>query len=168
LPHMAYLARLFIGPVTGVSSIWKKHKADTPLIADEFRGFLNGDRASAYLSFSGNAKPDAFVLRAIGTQMRVEANLFEPPRLVAKKARKGEPALMTLVDGVAESRAVFAGSFGGLYRKLAGSSSYDGMKAFIGEIYAAIRNGTPPPVSLDEIDELSTLIDRLIEPALRI
>ena len=162
LPHMAYLARMFVGPIANVSSIWKKHKSDTPLTADEFRGLLNGERATAYLSFSGNAKPDAFLVRAIGTRMRVEANLFEPPKFVAKRARRGEPALMTLADGVAELRSVFAGSVGGLYRKLAGASSYDGMTEFIGEIYEAIGTGTPPPVTLDEMEELSALIDRLI------
>ena len=168
LPHMVYLARMFVGPIANVSSIWRKHKAGTPLVADEFRGFLNAERATAYLSFSGNAQPDAFLIRAIGTRMRVEANLFEPPKLVAKKARRGEPALMTLVDGVAESRSTFAGSFGGLYRKLAGTSSYDGMTEFIGEIYAAIESGAPPPVTLEEIDELSATIDRLVGPERRI
>jgi predicted dehydrogenase len=168
LPHMVYLARMFVGPIADVSSIWKKHKLDTPLVADEFRGFLNAERATAYLSFSGNAQPDAFLIRAIGTRMRVEANLFEPPKLVAKKARRGEPALMTLVDGVAESRSVFAGSVGGLYRKLAGTSSYDGMTEFIGEIYQAIETGTQPPVTLDEMDELSALFDRLVGAERRI
>ena len=168
LPHMAYLARMFVGPVANVSTIWKKRKADTPLVADEFRALLNAERATAYLSFSGAAQPDAFLIRAIGTRMRVEANLFEPPKVVTKKARRGEPALMTLIDGVAESRSVFTGSFGGLYRKLAGTSSYDGMNEFIGEIYEAIETGTPPPVTLDEIDELSALIDRLVGSERRI
>jgi predicted dehydrogenase len=163
LPHMVYLAQMFVGPISDVASNWRKHNPDTPLVADEFRGFLAGERASAYLSFSGNAKPDAFLVRIVGTRMRVETNLFEPPRLVMKKARGGEPALMTLVDGVAESKAIFAGSFGGLYRKLAGRSSYDGMKEFIGEVYDAIANGTSPPVTLDELEELSTLIDRLVK-----
>jgi predicted dehydrogenase len=168
LPHMSYLARMFVGPVAEVSSIWRKRRPDTPLVADEFRALLSAERATAYLSFSGSAQPDAFLIRAIGTRMRVEANLFEPPKLVAKRARRGEPALMTLVDGVAESRSVFVGSFGGLYRKLAGTSSYDGMAEFIGEIYGAIETGAPQPVTLDEIDELSALIDRLVGSERRI
>jgi predicted dehydrogenase len=162
LPHMVYLARMFVGPTSSASSIWRKHARGSPLAADEFRGFLDGERATGYLSFSGNAKPDAFLLRLVGTRMRVETNLFEPPRLVMKKARRGEPALMTLVDGLAESKAVFSGSFGGLYRKLGGRSSYDGMREFIGEVYDAVEKGTPPPVTMDEIEELSALIDRLV------
>ena len=168
LPHLVYLARMFVGPIAEVQSVWKKHKSATPLEADEFRALLHAERATAYLSFSGNAQPDAFILRAIGTRARVEANLFEPPKLVVKRARRGEPALMTLVDGVAESKSVFSGSVGGLYRKLAGTSSYDGMDEFIGEIYNAVATGTAPPVSLDEIDELSAVIERLVGSQRRI
>ena len=50
-----------------------------------------------------------------------------------------------------------------LYRKLAGRSSYDGMREFIGEVYDAIANGRPPPVTLEEIEELSALIGRLVD-----
>ncbi len=107
LPHLVYLARMFVGPIAEVQSVWKKHKSATPLEADEFRALLHAERATAYLSFSGNAQPDAFILRAIGTRARVEANLFEPPKLVVKRARRGEPALMTLVDGVAEFEISF-------------------------------------------------------------
>ena len=138
LPHMVYLARMFVGPIAEVQSIWKKHKSDTPLVADEFRALLNAERATAYLSFSGNAQPDAFLLRAIGTRTRVEANLFEPPKLVVKRARRGEPALMTLVDGVAESRSVFAAALAASIASLQGRElrRHD---EFIGEIYKASR-----------------------------
>ena len=161
LPHMAYLAHMFAGPIVDVRTTWAKHKIATPLPADEFRGLMRGDRATAYLSFSGNAGPDAFLVRLIGTRMRVESNLFEPPRLTTKRTRRGEPALMSFVDGVVESGDVFKGSFAGLYRKLGGISSYDGLPEFIAETYRALELGQPQPIGLDEIEEIVSLVDRL-------
>ena len=129
--------------------------------ADEFRGLIRGERATAYVSFSGNAQPDGFLIRVMGTRMRVEANLFEPPRVVVKRSRSGEPALMTLVDGIAESRQVLAGSVAGLLRKLGGTSSYDGLKEMISRTYRTIELQEEQPIPLDEIDAVAHLVERL-------
>jgi predicted dehydrogenase len=161
LPHIAYLAYIFTGPVNDVRTVWTKHNQDAPLPSDEFRGLIKGERATAYVSFSGNAQPNAFLVRVAGTQMRVEANLFEPPRVTAKRVRPGEPVLATLVDGIVESRDVLWGTVAGFCRKLAGTSSYDGMREFIARAYRALEERQPQPVSLEEINEVALLVDRL-------
>jgi predicted dehydrogenase len=161
LPHIAYLAYMFTGPVKDVRTVWTKHNSDTPLPSDEFRGLIKGERTTAYVSFSGNAQPNAFLVRVAGTQMRVEANLFEPPRITSKRFRPSEPALATLVDGIAESRDVLWGTVAGFCRKLAGTSSYDGMHEFIARTYRALELHQPQPVSLEEINEVTLLVDRL-------
>ena len=102
LPHIAYLAYMFTGEALDVRTVWRKRITDSPLPADEFRGLIKGERASGFVSFNGGAKIEGLWLRVVGTQMRVEANLYEPPRLVRRRFRKGEPALMTLVDGISE------------------------------------------------------------------
>lgn len=161
LPHIAYLVYVFTGKIRDVHTEWAKHKSCTPLPADEFRGIIKGERATAYVSFSGNAQPDGFLVRVVGTRMRVEANLYEPPRLVIKRSRHGEPALMTLLDGIIESRQVLTGSVAGFLRKLAGTSSYDGFKEMISKTYRAIELRVSQPVSLDEIDATAQLVGRL-------
>ncbi len=161
LPHIAYLAYIFTGKIIDVRTHWMKHKIDSPLPVDEFRGLIKGERTTAYVSFSGNAQPDGFLIRVIGTRMRVEANLFEPPRLIIKRSRSGEPALMTLLDGIAESRQVLAGSVAGFLRKLGGTSSYDGLKEMISRTYRAIELHEPQPIPLDEIDAVAHLVELL-------
>ena len=161
LPHIAYLAYMFTGEILDVRTVWQKRIADSPLPADEFRGLIKGKRASAYLSFNGSAKIEGLWLRVVGTQMRVEANLYEPPRLVRRRFRKGEPALMTLVDGISESRDVLRGSVTGFIRKLAGRSSYDGLAEFFASIYRALESRQPQPISLDEIDHTCALTEKL-------
>jgi hypothetical protein len=93
--------------------------------------------------------------------MRVEVNLYEPPRLIIKRSRSGEPALATLVDGLVEARQVLAGSVSGFLRKLGGTSSYDGLGEMISRTYRAIQLHEPQPISLNEIDDVARLIDRL-------
>ncbi|MGJ4940733.1 Gfo/Idh/MocA family protein [Bradyrhizobium sp. HKCCYLS1011] len=161
LPHIAYLAYMFTGKALAVNAVWTKHTKCTPLPADEFRGLIKGERTTAFVSFSGNAQPDGFLIRVIGTRMRVEANLYEPPKVVSKRLRKGEPALMTVVDGIAEARQVLTGSIGGFVRKLAGQSSYDGMKDMLAATYRSIELKQPQPISLQELDEIAQLADQL-------
>jgi predicted dehydrogenase len=168
LPHIAYLAYMFTGPVVDMRTIWEKRSSASPLPADEFRGFIKGERATAYVSFSGNAQPDGFLVRVMGTKMRVETNLYEPPRLTVRQSRPGEPALMSLLDGIVESRDVFRGTVAGFWRKLGGKSSYDGLLELFVRTYGALAEHGPQPVPLDEIDEVARLVDRFTVPDLKL
>jgi hypothetical protein len=151
---------MFVGPINDLQTTWIKHTSETLLPWDEFRGLLRGERATAYVSFSGNAQPDGFWIRVIGTRAHVEVNLFEPPRLTVRRARVGEPALMRLVDGLAESRDVFKGATASFWRKLAGTSSYDGLAELIARTYSTLEKKAPPPVTLEDIDAAARLLDR--------
>lgn len=101
LTHIAYLTYMFTGSVIDMRTTWSKRSKDSPLPADEFRAFIKGARATAYVAFNGNARPYGFWIRVTGTKMHAEANLFEPPRLAIRRLRDGEPAVMSLIDGVA-------------------------------------------------------------------
>jgi predicted dehydrogenase len=160
LPHIAYLAYMFVAPIIDLRTIWNKHKKDTPLPTDEFCALIKGERATAYVSFSGNAQPDGFWIRVAGTRMHVEANMFEPPRLTVRRPRSGEHALGTLVDGITESRDVLRTSIASFWRKLGGKSSYDGLIEFFARIYRALELGEPQPVPLDEFDDIACLVER--------
>jgi predicted dehydrogenase len=164
LPHIAYLAYMFTGNVLDVRTIWEKRIINTPLPADEFRGLIKGTRASAYVSFNGTAKVEGFWLRVVGTQMRVETNLYEPPRLTVRRFRRGEPALMTLLEGIAESRDVMRGSAAGFIRKLSGKSTYDGLAELLKRTYRALESQSAQPIPLNEIGEVSLLTERLSRP----
>jgi predicted dehydrogenase len=163
LPHIAYLAHMFSGPITDIRTIWKQRTVNSPIPGDEFRGFLKGERATAHVAFSSNARPNGFWVRVTGTQMYAEANLFEPPRLILRKLRAGEPSLASLVDGMAEARQVLSGSVAGFWRKLGGVSSYDGLPELVRCTYQALEMQKPQPIPLEEIDATSLLVDRLTD-----
>ena len=168
LPHIAYLTYLFTGPVVDLRTIWSKRIPDTPLPSDEFRAFVKGERAPAYVGFSGTSDVNGYWVRITGTRMAAEANLLEPPRLILRRFRPGEPALASLRDGIAEARATFGGTTKAFLRKLGGTSSYDGLPEMIKAIYGAVAGRTPQPIPLAEIDDVSRLIDRFTETALQL
>jgi len=166
LTHLAYLAHMFVGPVVDVRTTWSKQNRESALPADEFRAFIKGARATAYVAFSGNAQPDGFWVRVIGSRMQAEANLFEPPRLTLRRQRSGEPALGKLVDGISEGRDVLTGTLSGFWRKLGGVSIYDGLSELVSRTYRALEKRESPPISLDEIEEVASLVDRFTKAEL--
>jgi predicted dehydrogenase len=168
LTHLAYLAYMFTGSVSDLRTAWLKHTAGSMLTADEFRAFIKGKRATAYVAFSGNAQPDGFWLRLIGTRMHAEANLFEPPRITLRCLRSGEPALTRLIDGFVEAGDVLYGTTAAFWRKLGGVSSYDGLREFIASVYDALESKQPPPISLTEIDETVYLVERFSKTELKL
>jgi predicted dehydrogenase len=168
LTHIACLAHIFAGSMLDLRTIWTKH-TDNPLLpADEFRAVIKGERAPAYVAFSGNTQLNGLWLRVSATRMHAETNLFEPPRLTLRRSRSGEPALMNLFDGIIEARDVLSGTIAGFWRKLSGVSSYDGLSSLIERTYHALELGAPPPISLDEIDSVAHLVDSFTKPELKL
>jgi predicted dehydrogenase len=161
LPHISYLLLMYVGAVRDLHTVWSKRDRHSVHQVDEFRSVILGERAFGYAGFSGNLHADGFWLRLRGTRMDTEANLFEPPRLITKHRRPTENALNKFVDGIDESRQVISGTFGSLWRKLAGGS-YDGLDEFIVRTYRALE-GKPPPVTLDQIEETSILVTKFTD-----
>lgn len=168
LTHIACLTHLFTGSVIDLRTIWTKHKTDSPLLVDEFRGLVKGERATAFVSFSGNAQPNGFWLRVVGTHIHAETNLFEPPRLTLRRFRVGEPALASLIDGIIEARAVRRGAVMAFWRKLAGTNRYDGIPVLMAQIYRSLELQEPQPITLDEIDEVGRLVDSFTKRELKL
>jgi predicted dehydrogenase len=167
LTHVAYLAYIFSGSVLDVRTIWLKRSAGSVLPADEFRGMIKGERATVHVAFSGNAQPEGIWIRVSGTRMHVEANLFAPPRFTSRRFRRGEPAVVSLVDGIVEARDVFSGAIAGFWRKL-GGSRYDGLSELIATTYRALELHEPQPITLDEIDNVARLVESFTKPELQL
>ena len=158
LTHLASLAWLFAGPHRGVRTVWSKRRADSPLPSDEMRALLDCERATASLLFSAHTQPNVFWLRVYGTKMRAEANLFEP-RLTIDRMRGGPKPLMPLRNGWQESRDVRKAAFGGLWRKLSGGpGAYEGLWEFLRRTYTSMQQGTEPPITMQQVEDVNRLV----------
>lgn len=159
LTHIAYLIYIFVGPHRQVRSVWLKLRDDHPLPSDEFRALVKCERGIGVAGFSAVAAPDGFWIKVQGSRGSAEANLWEPPRLSTKRRREGYGPLMTLVDGVAEAWEVGSTTVGGLVEKLAGGPlTYDGLYELVARLYRAAEGGGPPPVPMEQIDDVSRLV----------
>lgn len=164
LPHLAYLAYLFAGAPRGLRTVWHSRLHAPLWPADEFRASFTGERAFASVAFSSSAQPNGFWVRVLGTKMTCETNLFEPPRLIVRRLRDGLPPINAFQDGLCEARDVFTSTVQGLWRKLGGVSSYDGLAELLARTYAALGTGGEPPVPLDEIDAVAKLVADFTNP----
>ncbi|TPQ27242.1 hypothetical protein C2U70_30910 [Bradyrhizobium guangdongense] len=159
---------MFAGAAVSVRTVWTKRVEASPLPADEFRAIVRGARAPAVVEFSGNTKLDGFIVRVLGTKMQVEANLFESPLLALRQFRPGEPAIAKLRSGMTEGTGILRGTVASFWRKLAGTSSYDGLSELIGRTYDSIRHNGGQPVDLEEIDRTAKLVDAFTKPELEL
>ena len=164
LPHLASLAHLFVGPHRAAHTVWSKRKR-TILPYDEFRGLVEGERATASLSFSASSQPDGFWLRVYGERMLATTNLFET-RLTFNRVRPGPKPLRPLLNGLEEGAAIRRSAIGTLMRKFTGGpGAYDGLFELLARSYRALQQGAPPPVSTQQVLEVNRLVEALKPPA---
>jgi predicted dehydrogenase len=168
LPHIAYLMHMFIGSASHVRTVWSGGLVDSPPSADEFRAIIKGKHATGHATFSGRAQPGGFWLSVAGTRMRAEANLFELPRITFRRSRVGEQALMSLIDGIQESRDGLKGTVTAFWKKLGGVGSYDGLTEIMEQTYRAVEMKQPQPIPLEEIDQVARLVDHFTKPEFKL
>jgi predicted dehydrogenase len=158
LPHLASLVYFLAGPHRGVSTVWSKRVAGSPLEVDDLRALVEAERGTASISFSAASQPDGFWLRVHGSRMRVEANLFEP-RLTIDRVRAAPSPLFPVLNGLSEIAAVGRSAVTGLWGKLSGApGAYAGLWELIARTYESIERGSSPPVTPADIRAVNALV----------
>jgi hypothetical protein len=122
---------------------------------------VDGERATASLSFSSTAQPDAFWLRVYGERMLASANLFEK-RFTTERLREGPKPLQPLRNGLDEGRAIRRAARATLWRKFRGGpGSYDGLYELLARTYRSLAAGEVLPVTGQQVLEVNRLVDAL-------
>jgi predicted dehydrogenase len=161
LTHLASLAVAFAGPHRAVATAWDER-------ACELRALVDGDAATAALSFSAHARPEGLWLRVEATRARAVANLFET-RLGIERVRGVPRPLATAVNDLAESRDSAQAALTGLVRKLSGGpGSYEGLWNVIERMYEAVATGGDAPVTATDIRAVNRLVAELTKEANRL
>ena len=165
ITHMAYLAHAFAGRHGRVTSSWTTRAPLTPLPCDEFRALIEGEHATASLSFSAHAQPDAFYVRVHGTRMRAEAHLWEPRLVVEREGGIAKP-LQPLRNGLQVAWQEARCGAASLWRKLSGGpGAYEGQWELLRRTYEALTEGSPVPIPVQRIQEVSRLVHELSSQA---
>jgi predicted dehydrogenase len=162
LPHLASLAVALAGPHRQLATVWRRRNGGPLGTDDEMRALVDGEDATATLSFSASARPEGLWLRVEATRLRAVANLFET-RLTLERVRNPR-SLEAVANGLGESRDAAASAVGSLLRKVGGGpGSYGGLWTVIERTYAALASGREAPVSAAEIHAVNRLVADLTQ-----
>lgn len=167
ITHLCYLALRFIPGYERVIASWAKY-GDNPLFKyDDLDAMLFADNARARIRFTAHAAPDAFYVMVRGSKGWAETDLFQPHLRVAIPRTVGKQ-LTPLANHFLSGCSLVRSSIVGFGNKVMQKTPYEGLGRFLEQTYAALRNGTEPPVTLEDMDKTSTLVDALLNEENRI
>jgi len=161
LTHLASLAVAFAGPHRQVATLWQDTNGGPVHTFGEMRALVEGEAATAGLSFSASARPEGFWLRVEATHGRAVANLFGT-HLSIERVRTCSRPVEALVNDLRASRDAAAAAASGVVGKLSGGpGSYTGLWTVIERTYRALAEGVDGPVAPADIRAVNGLVAEL-------
>ncbi len=159
--HLCYLSLRFLPSVDRVGAAWSKHATDTLFKHDDLDALVIGGPVHARLRFTSHSGPDAFEVTVRGSKGWAQTDLFQP-HLRVVKPRPGGKQLSPLVNQFANGVELARASVRGFRNKIMQRTPYEGLGTFLGKTYEALKAGTEPPVTYDDMDKVSRLIEALL------
>jgi len=168
LPHLCYLALHFCQDFDRVAAAWSKLGSNPLFKYDDLDAVLIGGRVRARIRFTSQARPDCLTLTVRGSRGWTEVDLFHPFLRVMTPRRRGREFSPTINHWTGGWRQI-AASVEGVKDSVMQKTPLEGMQTYLERVYAALTSGEAMPVSFEEMDRVSRLIDALGEqiPALR-
>ena len=161
LPHLGSLAHFFVGPHRAVRTHWPEPAISSPQRRGELRAIVDGERATAMITFSAQGQPDTFSLQIHGSRMRVSADLYDMT-VVIDRLGNGPRPVARLLNRVRGAQHLRRTAVRGFFNKLTdGMGIYDGLWSLLGRTYAALESGSAPPISPRQIAEVNDLVAAL-------
>jgi predicted dehydrogenase len=161
ITHLSYLALRFIPDPDKVRAAWTNHQGDDLFKYDDLDALLIAGNKHARIRFSCRTQPDCFAITVRGTRAEVQTDLFHPfMRLI--KPRTGGEKLAPVVNQLANGLSLVGSSLGTLRNKLMQRSPYEGLHTLLNQTYIALKNDAEPPVTFDDMDRASRLIDQML------
>lgn len=162
LPHLCYLALRFLPSFERVTAAWSKHGQADVIKHDDLDVIAIGCDVHARLRFSARQGPDCFIVRVHGTQGWVETDFFCPYlRVVAPRA--GPHQLSGVANLLANGLSLIRSGFTSFKDKILQRSAYEGLHTFLERTYSSLRDGAEPPVTYEDMDRCSRLLEALLE-----
>ena len=161
ITHLCYLTLRFMPSWDRLRVAWSKY-GDSPLFKyDDLDAILIGGGIHSRIRFSAHTAPDAFTVTVRGSKGWAEGDLFFAHVRAGMKRSVGKqlsPLANQFIGGYGLVRA----SVSGFRNKVMQKTPYEGLATFLDRTYKALHDGTEPPVSFDDMDRTSKLIDALL------
>ena len=170
ITHLCYLVLRFLPehePIERIGAAWSNHGQDDLFKFDDLDATLIAGRTHARIRFSSYQAPDCFTLTVRGSRGWAETDLFQP-HLKLFVPRPGGKQLTPLVNQFVNGMGLARASVKGFRNKVLQHTAYEGLATFLERTYKALSAGTVPPVTFDDMDRASQLVDALLEQENRV
>jgi predicted dehydrogenase len=160
ITHLSYLALRFLPDVPRVRADWSNH-GDATFRYDELDAVLQTDWVQGRIRFTCQTAPESFDIIVRGSRGSAQTDLFHPYLNISQVRPALGPA-GPLVDQVHNGGRLVQAALRGFGNKLLQETPYEGIATFLAQTYAAFRSGKTPPVTFDDMDRTSQLIDAML------
>lgn len=166
ITHLCYLALMFVPPdqprvAERVNSLWSNHGGGEHFRYDDLDATAIVGNTHLRVRFSCHTGPDCFTLRVRGSEGWAETDLFLPHVRVVKP-RPGGKQLSPLVNQFAGGWTLLSASARSFRDKIMQRSAYEGLHELVARLYGALESGGPLPVTTQDMQDTSQLVDTLV------
>lgn len=163
ISHLCYLCLRFVpGEPERIAAAWSKHGNEPLFKYDDLDALVISGPVHGRIRFTSHAAPDTFMVTVRGEKGWAETDLFQP-YLRVMIPRKGGAQLSPLVNHWVNGREMMKAAVRGFRNKVMQHTPYEGLKQFLSRSYEALRTGTEPPVTYNDMDRASRLIEALLD-----
>ncbi len=168
ITHLCYLTLAFMpDKIDTIKCAWRKHGTDDVFKYDDLDALVIAGPVHGRIRYASDTAPDCFIVSVHGDKGSVSTDLFLP-HLRLNVARAGGKQLSPLVNHWCNGWELIRSSMGNFRNKVMQKSPYEGLQTFMHMAYTAIAQGTPLPVTFNDMDQTILLIDSLLDEANRI
>jgi predicted dehydrogenase len=161
ITHLCYLTLRFLPDFERVAAAWSNHGGGNLFKYDDLDALVIGKSAHARIRFSCFTQPDCFSVTVRGSRGYAETDLFQP-YLRCVKPRTGGKQLSPLVNHFVNGKDLMGASVRNFRNKIMQRTPYEGLHRLLDQTYAAFLNGSHPPISFEDMDRTSRLVEALL------
>jgi predicted dehydrogenase len=161
IPHLAYLF-LALGRASETASaigVLANRSGNLRAGFDFLDALVEADGVRGRLRIATDTAPDAFRVIVRGTAATAETDLYNPFMRIEGAPNTGKRAPL---GQVAAGAGLIRAGMTGLRNKIMQHGTMHGLARMIDAIYLALRDGTPPPFTREDMLATARLTDRLV------
>ena len=161
MPHMGSLVCRFLSEIEEVHAVGQNRGLLPKGWPDEIRVLVKSNAALGIVAISLSERPDTISIVLKGTRGTLHVDLFK--NIVTLERRSDLPrAIARGLSGFSVGAQYVKGAFGNVVQVCRGRmDKTSGLSSLVSRFYAAIRDGSPPPVSLEESRRVVELMTRI-------
>jgi len=168
ITHLCYLALHFMPPkehragkdFDRVTAAWNNHEGGELFKYDDLDAVVIDQGVHARLRFSATIWPECFTLAVRGTKGSACTDLFQPYLQI--EMPRSVKQLTPLLNQWTLGWHLIRSSGKNFLDKLQQGTSYEGLARLLESAYRSIKDGADPPVTFDDMDRVSRMIDALV------